>query len=181
MACEVYERVSQAYDTLRDKRRCQQYILELQIGARRTQEGEASRRALTAETAFQRGMGLIQRRGYQEALLHLGKALELNPDDGEYHAYYGWCLYLCNQDSSTMVEEAIEHVKRGVKLTGDREKPILFLGRLYKVMGKISAAERMFTRAAQIQPECVEALRELRLINLRREKSRGLLSRLLRR
>lgn len=181
MACEVYERVSEAYDTLRDKRRCQQYILELQIGERRTQEGEASRRALTAETAFQKGMGLIQRRGYEEALLQMGKALELNPDDGEYHAYYGWCLYLCNQDSSTMVEEAIEHVKRGVKLTGDREKPILFLGRLYKVMGKIVAAERMFTRAVQIQPECVEALRELRLINLRREKSRGLLSRLLRR
>jgi cytochrome c-type biogenesis protein CcmH/NrfG len=57
----------------------------------------------------------------------------------------------------------------------------LFLGRLYKVMGKVDLAERMFTRAVQIQPECVEAMRELRLINLRREKSRGLLNRLLRR
>ena len=30
----------------------------------------------------------------------------------------------------------------------------------------------MFTRAVQIQPDCVEALSELRLINMRREKSR---------
>ena len=42
-------------------------------------------------------------------------------------------------------------------------------------------AEKMFTRAVHIQPECVEALRELRLINMRREKSKGLVRRLLRR
>jgi hypothetical protein len=34
----------------------------------------------------------------------------------------------------------------------------------------------MFTRAIQIQPECVEALRELRLIDMRREKSKGLVA-----
>ncbi len=39
----------------------------------------------------------------------------------------------------------------------------------------------MFTRAVQIQPECLEGLRELRLINMRRKKSKGLIGRLLRR
>jgi lipopolysaccharide biosynthesis regulator YciM len=80
-----------------------------------------------------------------------------------------------------MVEEAIEHVKRGARLARDREKPFLFLGRLYKVIGKVTRAERMFTRAVQIQPGCVEALRELRLINLRKERSKGLIKRMLRR
>jgi tetratricopeptide (TPR) repeat protein len=181
LASEVYDRVSEAYDTLRDKKRRQQYVLELQIGKRRTLEDEVGRCALEAETAFQRGAGLIQRRAYQEALMHFGKALELNPDDGEYYAHYGWCVYLCNPDSPSMVEEAIEHVKRGAQLANDREKPFLFLGRLYKVIGEIDYAEKMFTRAVQIQPDCVEAMRELRLINLRREKSRGLIKRLLRR
>jgi hypothetical protein len=39
----------------------------------------------------------------------------------------------------------------------------------------------MFSRAVRIQPECVEALRELRLINMRRQKSKSLIGRLLRR
>jgi hypothetical protein len=39
----------------------------------------------------------------------------------------------------------------------------------------------MFARAVQLEPGCVEALRELRLINLRRHKSKGLIGRLLRR
>ena len=40
---------------------------------------------------------------------------------------------------------------------------------------------KMFTRAVQIQPDCVEALRELRLINMRREKEKSFIGRLLRR
>jgi CheY-like chemotaxis protein len=181
LASEVYERVNQAYESLRDRARRQQYILELQIGDGRGTAGESDQRAITAETAFQKGLGLIQRRAYEEALAHFGKSLEQNPEDGEYHAYYGWCLYLCNPTASTIIGEAIEHVKRGARLAGDREKPFLFLGRLYKVIGKVAPAERMFTRAVQIQPECVEALRELRLINLRREKRKGLIQRILRR
>jgi tetratricopeptide (TPR) repeat protein len=80
-----------------------------------------------------------------------------------------------------MVGEALEHVKRGLKLASHREKPYLFLGRLYKAIGRVEMAERMFTRAVQIQPECLEGLRELRLINMRRKKSKGLIGRLLRR
>lgn len=181
LASEVYDRVCEAYETIRDKKRRQQYILELQMGARRIQRDDAGRCALDAETAFQAGVTFIQKRNYEDALVRFGKALEIKPDDGEYYAHYGWCVYLCNPDSPAMVEEAIEHVKRGVHLANDREKPLLFLGRLYKVIGKIGHAEKMFTRAVQIQPECVEAMRELRLINLRREKGRGLIKRLLRR
>lgn len=78
---------------------------------------------------------------------------------------------LIKPDASPRVEEAIEHVKRGAAIAPAQEKPFLFLGRLYKVLGNVKAAERMFTRAVQIQPERMEALRELRLINLRRGKT----------
>jgi hypothetical protein len=36
-------------------------------------------------------------------------------------------------------------------------------------------------RALKIQPDCIDALRELRLINMRREKGKSLIGRLLRR
>ena len=138
-------------------------------------------RALAAEMHYQQGEQLMRQRDYEGALLCFGKAVENYPDEGEYHAHYGWSLYLCNPDNSVMVEEAIEHVTRGIKLARDREKPYLFLGRLYKVVGKGTAAEQMFTRAVQIRPDCVEAMRELRLINMRRDKSKGIIGRLFRR
>ena len=50
-----------------------------------------------------------------------------------------------------------------------------------EALQKMRAAEQMFTRAVQISPDCVEAMRELRLINMRRDKSKGLIGRLFRR
>jgi cytochrome c-type biogenesis protein CcmH/NrfG len=90
-------------------------------------------------------------------------------------------MHLKRPDDPKVAEQAIAHIKRGVKLASDREKPYLFLGRVCKAMGREEVAVKMFTRATQIQPECVEALRELRLINMRREKEKGLIARLLRR
>jgi len=79
------------------------------------------------------------------------------------------------------IEEAVEHVRRGIKLASHADRAYLFMGRLLRAMGKPAAAEKMFTRAVQIEPDCVEALRELRLINMRRERSKGLIRRMLRR
>ena len=73
-----------------------------------------------------------------------------------------------------MLGEALEHCREGLKLAKDREKPYLLQGRLYKAMGKVGAAKKMFSRAAQIRPQCVEAMRELRIMNMRREKTQGL-------
>jgi CheY-like chemotaxis protein len=181
LAEELAGLVTEAYETLREPRSRKTYDLELLKGVREAAREQEGRKALDAETEFQKGQVLLRQRNYESALVCFGTALQHNSEDGEYHAHYGWCLYLCHQDESSILAEAIEHVTRGVKLARDREKPYLFLGRLYKVAGKVPAAEKMFMRAVQIQPECVEALRELRLINLRREKSKGLIGRLLRR
>ena len=57
----------------------------------------------------------------------------------------------------------------------------LFLGRLALVEERPEVASKMFSRAIQLDPDCLEALRELRLINMRREKSKSLVRRILRR
>lgn len=181
LAEEVHQMVSTAHETLVDPKARQAYLLERRKGERRAAEQAEGRKALEAEIAFQKGEAHIRSRDYELALMDFGRALQIFPEEGEYHAHYGWCLHLCHPDDASIVQEAIEHVKRGVKLARDREKPYLFLGRLFKVAGKGAAAEKMFTRAVQIRPDCVEALRELRLINLRKRKSKGLVRRLLRR
>ena len=177
LAEQAFEILSEANETLLDPKRRTEYTLGLRKGERMAAERAKNERIVEAEIEFQKGDSNLRGRNYREALKLFGKALELNADEGEYHAHYGWCLFLCHQDSEVMLEEAIEHVRRGAKLARDREKPYLFLGRLYKVMGQTRTAEKMFARAAQIQPDCVDALRELRLINMRREKKKNLLSR----
>jgi len=181
LADEVFALLSNAHDLLTDPKRRDEYQRKREKRERRERENQENRTALEAEMEFQTGEARLRQRDYEGALACFGAAVTAYPEEGEYHALYGWCLYLCHPDNSVMVQEAIEHVRRGVTLASDREKPYLYLGRLYKVIGRGAAAEKMFTRALEISPDCVEALRELRLINLRREKGKGLIGRLFRR
>jgi tetratricopeptide (TPR) repeat protein len=178
LAQEVYELLFQAHETLADPKSRTAYVLECKKGERVAAAEAANRHELEAELEFQKGEALLRTRNYENALACFGKALQVNPEEGEYHAHYGWCLHLCHPYNSDMIQEAIEHVRRGIQYSPDRATSYLYLGRLHKATGRSAAAEKMFTRALQILPECVEAVRELRLINLRREK-KGLLGRLL--
>jgi tetratricopeptide (TPR) repeat protein len=181
LAERVMAYVEEAHQTLADPRRRAEYRLDRKKADRKAAEREQGLRAVEAERRFQDGESALRARSYELALRCFGKALELNPDEGEYVAHYGWALHLCHPDDAQIAEEAIEHVRRGIKLAADREKPYLLMGRLCKATGRTQAAEKMFTRAVQLQPDCVEALRELRLINMRREKKKGFIGRLLRR
>jgi CheY-like chemotaxis protein/curved DNA-binding protein CbpA len=181
LASEIFAQINLAYQTLTDSRRRSEYVLDQRKGKRDADRQRESEQALEAEVQFQEGQRLLAQRAYERALEVFGRALQLYPDAGEYHSHYGWTLHLCHPDQPDIAAEAIEHVRRGIKLAGQRETSYLFMGRLCKVIGRVELAEKMFARAVQLEPGCVEALRELRLINLRRNKSKGLIGRLLRR
>jgi tetratricopeptide (TPR) repeat protein len=179
VADEIYRLFSRAYESLCDAQARAAYAAELKRDIEAQRDQARSKKIVSAESAFQRGEAALRSRDYEGALVFFGSALEQLPDEGLYRAYYGWCLHLCHPDNEVILREAIEHVQSGIKLAPDHEMPYLFLGRLYKVFGRPGPAEKMFTRAVQIRSDCVEALRELRLLNMRRDKRRGLIGRIL--
>jgi CheY-like chemotaxis protein/curved DNA-binding protein CbpA len=181
LAEEIFGRVSEAHQTIADEDGRGRYRVELHQGARIEAELEEGRRALAAEQQFQKGMVALRARSFGEAFQAFRKAVELFPEEGEYLAHLGWSRYLSEPDLGPAQQEAIRALRRAVKLAPDSEKPYLLLGQVYKGIGQAELAERMFVRAVQQKSDCVEALRELRLINLRREKQKGLVRKLLRR
>jgi CheY-like chemotaxis protein len=181
LAEEVFGLVSRAYEVIGERTSRLEHLRSEASRVRDQAELEEGHRALRAELEFQKGEVALRARRYDVALAHFEKAVEGYPEEGEYRAYYGWALYLADPDTPGRLQEALRHVLAGRKLAPDREKPYLFLGRLYKAGDRMRMAEKMFTRAVQLDPDCTEALRELRLIHMRRQKSKGLVSRILRR
>lgn len=141
----------------------------------------AAQRALEAETWFRKGNGLLKARRYDEALEAFGMASHLDPGEGEYVAHLGYALYLSNPDQKLVQREALEHLAKGVKLSPKRPRPFLFLGRIFKVKGDTDAAKKMFRRAYKLDPNGREALQELRVLEQRQRKGRGLMDLLKRR
>jgi CheY-like chemotaxis protein len=181
LAAQVMDRIEKAYAGIATGDARTEYASKLTRGRREAAVEDEGRRALQAETEYQKGEKRMATRDYEGALRHFGRAVECYPAEGEYRSHYGWCLFLCHPDNDVMLSEAMEHCREGVKLAKDREKPYLLLGRLYKATGRVGAAKKMFTRAVEIRPQCVEAMRELRIMNMRRDKDKGVLKRIFRR
>ncbi|MCC6641281.1 MAG: response regulator [Deltaproteobacteria bacterium] len=177
LAEEVFGLVSKAYEALGDGARRARYAFE----ARNAGDLDEGRRALEAELQFQQGEAKLRARKYAEAAECFGRAVELYPEEGEYHARLGWTEYLSGPDDAAVCERALARIKHGARLAPDRDAPFLYLGRIFRATGRTDLAEKMLTRAISNKPDCIEALRELRLIHMRREKGKGLIGRLLRR
>ena len=175
LAEEVFDHVTRAYQsiaTAKDRARSEE--------ARREQsEIDEGQQALRAELAYQQGMRALKSRLHTEALKHFASAVEAYPEEGEYHAMYGWALYLEDPDR---VREAKRHALHGKKLAPNRSAPLVVLGRLCKAQEKLDLAEKLFAQAVEQDPDCGEALQELRLMALRKRNSKGgLLRRILKR
>lgn len=174
LAEEVFDRVTQAYQAIAtdaDRRRTADQ-------KREDAELEAGQQALRAELAFQRGERALRARLHDEAVECFAEAVRAYPDEGEYHCAYGWALYVSDPDR---IKEAKRHALRGKKLAPDRSAPLLVLGRLCKAEAKADLAEKLFSKAVELDPDCAEALQELRLIALRKRNSSGILTRILKR
>jgi len=102
----------------------------------------------------------------------------LDPEEGEYISHLGWALYLKEPDEEVVRREALEQIARGVKLSPKRALPYVYLGRIFKAIDDAEHARKMFRKATKVDPDCHPALQELRLLEMREQKSKGLLGRL---
>lgn len=180
LAEEAFREITRAYQALADETRLAAYRSDPERDARNAKAQQEAQRALAAEQEFQRGEARLRVYDWAGALAHFERACELYPDEGEYMAFCGWAYYLTHGHDEAVFRKAFELVKRGAKLAPERDKPYLFLGRLCQAAGRLDTAERMFMKAVERRPDCTEALRELRLLAMRKPKQ-GLVGRILRR
>lgn len=162
LAQQLYEVLSKAHDTLVDPAARQRYVLELERGhGPKRPDDESIGRILAAEGKFQRGEELMRQRSFGEAYRLFQEAVALYGDEGEFHAYLGWTLF---QADPARAEEAERALEQAIALSPRLDKGYLFLGYVNKATGRPDKAEKQFERALQSNPDCTEALRELRLL-----------------
>jgi tetratricopeptide (TPR) repeat protein len=169
LAADLFGRMSEAHETLVHPSRRDAYLQSL-AAKRDGSDGPVTTAIVAAELQFQRGEVLYKKRDYREALRNFTTALELNDQEGEFHAYFGWTQLLCNPDDEEAQRKAKEHLERAVKLAPRSVTGYYFLGLHRKACGDAEMAERMFRKVLEIQPSHVEASREMRLAAMRREK-----------
>ncbi|MDP3154794.1 MAG: response regulator [Archangium sp.] len=164
LAQQIYDLISTAHDTLTDADDRKRYIAQLEEGAKQPDDADVGK-ILAAEGKFQRGEELMRLRQYGDANRLFREAITLYPEEGEFHAWEGWALF---QADPTRADDAVRSIEQAVNLNPKIDKGYLFLGYIHKATGRPDRAERQFEKAIQCNPDCTEALRELRLLGKQR-------------
>jgi tetratricopeptide (TPR) repeat protein len=172
LAKELFGIISKAHDVLSDDARRAEYLKNRNNSGKPGDQGQVSR-ILSAEGLFQQGELALSQRDYGKARDLFEQALEMCPEESEFHAFLGWALFQSAPKSSQRQRQAREQLSLAIALNPKLDKSHLFLGYIYKTMEDLETAEYEFEKAIQCNPDCTEALRELRLISMRRENKRG--------
>ncbi len=85
--------------------------------------------------------------------------------------FFAWALFKSDPDKPGNLNRALEVLLASREVNPSFDLTHLYLGHVYQAQKKERQAEKSFEMAVQANPECTEALRELRLINLRREQA----------
>ncbi len=168
LAEELFNLVSNAHDTLIEEELREEHLAGLSSGLKRDVSSEVSN-ILSAEGILQKGEMALRKRDYDRARNLFVEAVALCPDEGEFHAYLGWAIFQSEPKNEQAVQEARDHLSQAISLNPKADKAYLFLGYIYKAMKYQEMAEHEFEKAIQCNPDCTEALRELRLIDMHRK------------
>ncbi len=171
---EIFGHITQAYTRLSDPTTRDAYRAELEHGPKSRFDVN---QVIEAETAFQQGRSLLKVRQYRDAAAKFKISIELSPEEPEYLTSYAWALFKSSPENVGFQNQALEILQASRELNPDLEETHLFLGYVYQTLDKERQAEKSFEMAVKANPGSNEALRELRLINLRRrqsEPSRGM-------
>jgi len=119
---------------------------------------------LQAERHFRRARRAIDREQWERALEALERAAQLAPDEGEFLAYLGWTRFQSTEDHAHR-QRALQELHAGCQLVPKLDLAHLFHARALRALGYDAAARNAYERALSANPDCEEALRELRALD----------------
>ncbi len=169
---KIFRRVSEAYGTLYDDTRREEY--KKTMGKPKAEESpEAHAKAmkmLEAEMAFRRGEVFLRKNDYVNAIRELELSVSGNPTEGEHLAWLTWARVCAAQMPWT---EAKARFVEATKLSPRCARAFYFVGLAYKETNEHDRALQAFKKAHELDPRLIEAEREMRLINMRKEKEKA--------
>lgn len=118
---------------------------------------------LNAELLFMKARSAIEDGEYKKAISALREITELNPVEGEYWAYLGWAIY---KDDPEAIDEAERLVRDAIELNNDLDSAWYFLGMLSLASQDVRMAQRAFRNAVARNPWMLEAISELKRIEI---------------
>lgn len=183
---ELFARINAAYETLSDEARRAEYVQSLANGS---QSGGAAREDEQDKVA--RVMGAVQEAKKAEILMRKNdlagaeamaqRAAEADPEDPGHKTLLIWIKAqrrgtppaLEEGRTSPFYDDLLAELDAVLHKEPSYERALLYRGVLLKRSGRAERALRDFTKAAELNPQNLDAVREVRLHEMRTRGKKG--------
>lgn len=175
-AIEVFKALTEAYNTLIDRKKRIEYEAQIQSASIRTTGEMRAVRDKTQEARifFHKGMLFLQRRAYPDAEACFRRAAELDPSTGRYFSYLGYAIMLNESlPSARRMEEARQWFEKAIEVSNNDHEPYYFMSLYHKAAGDPDKQRQCLQDALSINPRHVESRREMRLLAMRQTRGKG--------
>lgn len=174
---EIFQAIREAYETLTDPQRREEYLVFLQRKSRgmATDVGAIFR----AEELVDQALAEMKRKQWDGAIQTLDAARKLNPDDPLYDVHRAWAVYSKRPTDPVNAERALSQLAASVKRQQSLPLAYQYMGQIYFNLARPDDAKRWYRRCLEWEPDNVVAQRGIRLANSRAQKKEAGLSGLL--
>ncbi len=151
---DLHRRYELARETLLDDKKRVAYDQELAGG-----DIGPSAPSMDAEIAFRAARGLLERNDYARAIDKLNTAVELSPDEADYHAELGWAMFCGGERSPAAADAARPHLNAALQLNPDHAPAHEYKGVITATLrtGDVEAIHHL-ERALHLDPNRPNAL-----------------------
>lgn len=158
---EILGRITEAYETITNKVKREEYLLYID---RRSKGLPTDANELhKGEQLFDQATAMIKRRDWLNARNVLKEATRLNPDP-LYFATLGFVVFNLDQNNMGNVTEAVQLLRRAVKEQEGLGVAYQYLGQIAFARGQTAEAKKWWTTCLEWEPNNVEAQRGLRSV-----------------
>lgn len=168
-AMRVFARITEAHRVISHAGSREEYDRSLGAGGSPEDTEQAQvMRVLRAAEAFQKAEILMRKRDLDGAERFASVALAGDKDQPEYAALLAWIRARKPGATEADIQQSLEVLKAAVVKQENNVKMRYYLAGVLKLAGNVSAALREFRFVAENDPSNLDAARELRLHDIRR-------------
>jgi len=164
---KAFTRLELARATVSDPTRRARYIEELAKPQTAT-AGDISLAEGTLE--FRKAEGLLKKNDTAQAEVHLRRAVQIAPSNVEYHVLLVW-VQAKPDTSLERIRELAAELDRLIARDDGLERAYFYRGQLRKRLDLMKEAHADFTRAVALNPNNVDAAREVRIYKMRQDRA----------